>query len=564
MSFWDKPKSVIRVEEIWSWKEKRRLEAAAELKKALHPEWKTDNMAGEWTIPRSKQFSGPAGGGIAGPTSRVTEAVTSSSDELQSLAFLFLFFIPWVLMEGIARESNNYALNDWAYETEAMDCDGNVKAKRVLRPCDSSHPGARHRISLSRTREKWEFTPAFVLSFMAVLIQYGAYGADRPVTIFWKLKRYGIRAPWVTNSITREAFRHARRYIHFVDNNANRDTEDPLYKVAFVTGEITNNLRLGWNLGERICVDESMILYKGRSVKFVQYMPKKPIKHGIKVYCLCDSDTGYLYAFKVYTGKEVGEDGGATTMWSIIEELIRSGCLTEVKGRQCFMDNFYTTTKVIKMLYEKYNWVAAGTIALTNKSVSQRKADDFPFPKLSNAAMGMIDRGWSRRATRDMVQGPSRLQYKMQATIWKDKKPVAWLHTLEVKPNDGGTTKRKVKGNGRALVVTCPPVQRAYAKNFNGVDMNDRDSATYSTSIRSNRWYLRVFFWLLDRVVFSSFIFACSLAKSGLKPGWKKYLTKNDGRFMFQCDLAIALLNHAIYTEWPRNLYRVASKQPHQ
>ena len=108
-----------------------------------------------------------------------------------------------------------------------------------------------------------------------------------------------------------------------------------------------------------------------------------------------------------------------------------------------------------------------------------------------------------------------------------------------------------MKGIGQSLSLPCPPVQRAYSKNFNGVDMNDRDSATYSTSIRSNRWYLRVFFWVLDRVIFSCYIVACSLAKSGAKAGWKKYLTKHEGRFMFQCDLALSLLNHAIRTEWP-------------
>ena len=45
-----------------------------------------------------------------------------------------------------------------------------------------------------------------------------------------------------------------------------------------------------------------MILYKGKYIAFVQHMPKKPIKHGIKVYALCCSSTGYLYAFEVYTG----------------------------------------------------------------------------------------------------------------------------------------------------------------------------------------------------------------------------------------------------------------------
>lgn len=49
-------------------------------------------------------------------------------------------------------------------------------------------------------------------------------------------------------------------------------------------------------------IDESMILFKGRST-MKQYMPLKPIKRGYKVWCRCDSTTGYLYEFDIYAGK---------------------------------------------------------------------------------------------------------------------------------------------------------------------------------------------------------------------------------------------------------------------
>ncbi len=179
-------------------------------------------MAGEWTIPRSKLYSGPAGRGLPGPTLRVQEAAPSSNDDLQLLAFLFPFFIPWVLLEKIARESNSNAFHDWVYEeADAMDCDGNVKTNKVLLSCDTTHPRACHRISQSCTTEKWEFAAAFILSFIAVVLQYGAHGTDCLVTNFWRSKTYGIRAPWVTNSITRKAFCNAQQYIQFVNNNAN-------------------------------------------------------------------------------------------------------------------------------------------------------------------------------------------------------------------------------------------------------------------------------------------------------------------------------------------------------
>ena len=41
-----------------------------------------------------------------------------------------------------------------------------------------------------------------------------------------------------------------------------------------------------------------MVKYKGR-----QYMPKKLIKYGIKVWMLADAHTGFVHNFKVYMGK---------------------------------------------------------------------------------------------------------------------------------------------------------------------------------------------------------------------------------------------------------------------
>ena len=46
-------------------------------------------------------------------------------------------------------------------------------------------------------------------------------------------------------------------------------------------------------------------------------MPRKPIKYGIKVFCLCNAETGYLLTFKIFTGEHAGG-----SMWDIIERLI--------------------------------------------------------------------------------------------------------------------------------------------------------------------------------------------------------------------------------------------------
>jgi len=152
-----------------------------------------------------------------------------------------------------------------------------------------------------------------------------------------------------------------------------------LYKIKQVIAKITVKLNLAWNANIDLSVDESMIKYKGRAIKFVQYMPRKPIKHGIKVFALCDAETGYLLAFEVFTGEHAG---GST--WDIIERLIIQSGLQNETGRRLFMDNYYTTMKVVTKLYEKYGWVCAGTVVQTKKKASKREKNDFPFTKITN------------------------------------------------------------------------------------------------------------------------------------------------------------------------------------
>jgi len=65
-----------------------------------------------------------------------------------------------------------------------------------------------------------------------------------------------------------------------------------------------------WTAGKHVTIDESMIKYCGRAVAFVQYMPAKPIKHGIKVFCVCCAVSGIMLAYEVYCGnKDKKTDG---------------------------------------------------------------------------------------------------------------------------------------------------------------------------------------------------------------------------------------------------------------
>ena len=97
------------------------------------------------------------------------------------------------------------------------------------------------------------------------------------------------------------------------------------------------------------------------------------------------------------------------------------------------------------------------------------------------------------------------------------------LSTNRVGASSGLTVRRHSKKKRRRETLAAPRAQRDYVNFFSAVDRNDRDSADYSTTIKTTRYYLRIFCWMLDRVVHTLFVVVVALVSVGLgKPEYKK------------------------------------------
>jgi hypothetical protein len=143
----------------------------------------------------------------------------------------------------------------------------------------------------------------FLLAWLGIVILHAAKKNDHSISRHWRETPYGLQTPWIYNTMTRDAFLFLKRYLHFLDSSQMPATNcTPLFKIQPDLEVLTENMKLWWTAGQKICIDESMILYQGRAISFRQYMPAKPIKHGIKVFVLCCAMTGFLLSFEVYTG----------------------------------------------------------------------------------------------------------------------------------------------------------------------------------------------------------------------------------------------------------------------
>lgn len=65
-----------------------------------------------------------------------------------------------------------------------------------------------------------------------------------------------------------------------------------------------NNCLTHYNASEFVTIDEMLHAFRGRC-GFIQYIPNKPAKYGLKIYALCDAKTFYTLNLEIYCGKQM-------------------------------------------------------------------------------------------------------------------------------------------------------------------------------------------------------------------------------------------------------------------
>ncbi len=116
---------------------------------------------------------------------------------------------------------------------------------------------------------------------------------------------------------------------------------DRLGKVRPLLEHIQSRCAELYNPSKHLAVDEAMIKFQGRS-SLKQYMPKKPIKRGIKVWVLGDSSNGYFSRLEVYTGHKVHVERGLGA--HVVKDLSKD---FYGKWHHVYFDNFFTSKKLL-------------------------------------------------------------------------------------------------------------------------------------------------------------------------------------------------------------------------
>ena len=101
-----------------------------------------------------------------------------------------------------------------------------------------------------------------------------------------------------------------------------------------------------------------------------------------------------------------------------------------------------------------------------------------------------MKRGWFREAVLPRVTATGKKNILFRLPLGEIRSKFVFLSSNGVGSSHGLKEKQHNKGKRKREEIDGPKAQKDYVQSFNAVDRNDRDSADYSTTIRTVRYYL--------------------------------------------------------------------------
>ena len=247
--------------------------------------------------------------------------------------------------------------------------------------------------------------------------------------------------------MTSKRFELLLRFLHL--NDSQRQPQrgeagfDRLYKIRPL---LDQTFKTSYTPSQYISIDESMISYKGR-LSFLQYLPKKPHKWGLKAWVLADSENGYTWGWRLYTGKEDGERAVGLAQ-QVVLQLVEDDRLKH-KGYVVVTDSFYSSPTLFKELVAR-GFGACGTVRRDRRGLPPAMRE--------------------RRLQKGEVI--SSIDDSLLSLKWKDKREVLMLSTYH------GTemvtkSRRSRTAQGGVEDIQKPLVVEEYNQYMGGVDKSE-------------------------------------------------------------------------------------------
>ncbi|XP_035707126.1 piggyBac transposable element-derived protein 4 [Folsomia candida] len=248
--------------------------------------------------------------------------------------------------------------------------------------------------------------------------------------------------------------------------------------------------------GKNICIDETLLAYKGR-LSFRQYNPKKRGRFGIKMFVLCDCALKFVLNILPYQGKSTPladrswlKDlgfGGATVL------TLLQGYLN--KAYHVVVDNWFLGPKLAKIMLAEKTYVL-GTVQRRRKGM----------PKMR----GKLPKGHVQTFCDDEIL----------VERWSDRREVCMLNTFM--PHSMRIAESSNPKNTREKPATV----LLYNSIMGAVDNVDKTIKPYQSVRKSYKWYKKVVFNMIDVATYNSMILYNHLHADQRAVPYKEFVMK--------------------------------------
>ena len=307
------------------------------------------------------------------------------------------------------------------------------------------------------------------------------------LNMYWDRNTRLFNIPGIYDLFTKTRFRDIFANVCLRDPTLPSSPDDPLQKIYPMVISIISNSQYYYRPKQCLSIDESMIPFTGRS-KMIQYIPSKPCKFGLKAYVLADSDTAYVVNWHLYTGKKSHSQTEPGVISRIVMSLVDG---IEGEGYIVYTDRHYSSLKLFEEL-KGMNIGACGTIMSNRLRLSDNASSEISKMK------------------------PHEIKHlttsSLLLSVWRDHKLVYMLSNFH-KPGEVTKDRRMKKkeiqddSSGRITEsVTMPISVFDYNLNMGGVDTWDQISSYYVPDIKSRRWYVKVFYHLIEIAISNSYV----------------------------------------------------------
>mmetsp|Transcript_15762 Transcript_15762/g.31770 ORF Transcript_15762/g.31770 Transcript_15762/m.31770 type:complete len:820 (+) Transcript_15762:415-2874(+) len=330
--------------------------------------------------------------GIA-PSEMVIDRLCKSEITVAALALaVFLFFFRDVLLLHISTCTNAHACQPWITATDQSTGKAYCGPPRTAQERD---------IARQKCKNWKHMSVAELGIFIGIVMKMGVV-SFKNLAHYWIMNRSGFGCSTIYCAMKQSRFCEIYANLSFMMPGSTEYAGDRLRKIRWVNDYLLNMAQMAWNPEETAAIDESMIPTCSQYCPFRQIMKSKPIKCGIKVFCLVFSVSTYLYNWDVFLGSGSEDDSGSFVYSLVYTRLVLSAF--NFTNMKLVMDNFFTSPKLFRALAARGIYCVGPTKATRPKKEGNRHKDSWcfqPYGKTDGWKVG--GKGWMRHAVQPII-----------------------------------------------------------------------------------------------------------------------------------------------------------------